>query len=222
MIIPGTIPLSGTIAPFSSTDTYAITDAAYGKDGLRNVADNTERNAIPDARRKEGMLVGTLDTGTYWRLKASPWAGDDTDWDPFTVGGTGTKKIINFGETITVPVDFQYLIYGDLTVNGTLNIEGEVTIINGSLVVGPFGVLNNIGTLVLVALEPTSKKYKATFNSTAMVPFIITHNLNTLDFVYQAREGNNDIAIDLVRLNTNQVQVTTISSITGDITFVAF
>lgn len=221
MAIPGTIPLSGTLAPFGLTDTYPITDAVYGIDGLRNVADNIERNAIPDERRREGMLVGTLDSGNYWRLKVAPWTGLDTDWEPFSSGGTGNKKIISVGETITIPVGYQYLIYGDLTVDGTLNIEGELTLINGAVVVG-VGIVNNTGTIVLVGLEPISKKYKASFSSTANVPFTITHNLNTLDFVYQAREGNDDISVDLVRLNTTQVQVTTSANIVGSITFVAF
>lgn len=79
-MIPGTIPLSGVIAPSATSDTYPVTDAVYGIDGLRNVLDTTERNNIPTPRRREGMLVGITSTGDYWRLNPSPWLGDDSDW----------------------------------------------------------------------------------------------------------------------------------------------
>lgn len=145
MAIPGTIPLSGTLAPFGLTDTYPITDAVYGIDGLRNVADNTERNAIPDERRREGMIVGTQGTSSYWRLKASPWVGDDTDWESFTTG---------------------------------------------------------------------SAVYTQTFATTSGVPVTITHNLNTYDFVYQVREGFEDVIVQLTRIDLNTVTVTVNSSTT--------
>lgn len=79
-IIPGAIPVTGFLGPTDSDDVYAVTDALYGIDGLRNVTDTTTRNLITAERRREGMLVGTSDK-KYWRLKASPWAFDDTDWD---------------------------------------------------------------------------------------------------------------------------------------------
>lgn len=183
---------------------------------LVNVAGIEDTTAINFNSPIYNFIGPTPDTYAYFDVSGNLVSGANP------APPAGIKKIINIGETVTVLPDYQYLVYGDLTVNGTLDCQGEVTIINGALVLGPFGIFNNTGTLVLAALEPTSKKYKATFSSTAMVPFTITHNLNTLDFVYQAREGNNDIAVDLVRLNANQIQITTISSITGSITLAAF
>lgn len=81
--IPGSVRVTGFIGPTDSTDTYAVTDAKYGRDGLRNVADNTERNAITADRRRQGMVVGTDSDGKYWYLKPSPWNFDDTDWELF-------------------------------------------------------------------------------------------------------------------------------------------
>ena len=229
--IPGSIPVTGFIGPTDSTDVYPVTDSLYGIDGLRNVADNTVRNAIPFERRRTGMIVGTQNDLKYWKLlpEGSPgWQYDDTDWDlafDLSVGpiaNSGNKKIINVSETITVNADYQYLIYGDLTVNGTLDNNGEVCIINGALILGPFGVFNNVGNLVLVTLEPGNKKYKTTFTTTANVPLTITHNLGTLDFVYQARVGNDDVVVDLVRLSTSQVSITTTAGISGSLTIMAY
>lgn len=89
-LIPGAIPVTGFIGPTDSTDTYAVTDALYGIDGLRNVEDNTERNAITAERRRKGMIVGTKVDGKYWKLIIdSPWAFDDTDWELFIDSGSG-------------------------------------------------------------------------------------------------------------------------------------
>ena len=84
--IPGSVPVAGLMAPTDSGDDYAVTDAVYGRDGLRSVADNAARNAITEDRRREGMLVFTQDAKKYWKLLASPWLGTDSDWTEFKVG----------------------------------------------------------------------------------------------------------------------------------------
>jgi hypothetical protein len=88
-LIPGTIPVTGTFAPTDSIDTFAIMDMKYVYDGLRNVANNTERNEITNERRNAGMIVGTKDSGTYWKLLPGPWTGTDTDWEEWQIGGSG-------------------------------------------------------------------------------------------------------------------------------------
>jgi hypothetical protein len=86
--IPGGVPFTGFVAPTDSTDTYAVIDPIYGIDGLRSVADITARNAITSGRRREGMIVYTRSDGKYWKLKASPWANDSTDWYEVLLSGT--------------------------------------------------------------------------------------------------------------------------------------
>lgn len=54
--------------------------------------------------------------------------------------------------------------------------------------------------------------YITSFSTVALVPFLVTHNLNTNDFVYQAREGVNDVVVQVVRINVNQIEVTTNSN----------
>ena len=66
--IPGSVRVTGFIAPSDTADVYATQDETYNRGGLRAVADATARLAITSDRRKEGMLVKQLDTGIFWTL----------------------------------------------------------------------------------------------------------------------------------------------------------
>jgi hypothetical protein len=55
--IPGTVGLTGIIAPKDELDTYAVQEDKYGKGGYRAVSTIAERDAITPLRRKEGMMV---------------------------------------------------------------------------------------------------------------------------------------------------------------------
>ena len=88
-MISGTTQVTAPIAPTSLIDIYPTHDAEYGLDGLRNVNTITDRNNIPNLRRRAGMLVG-LNDGTYWRLKNVIWDSTNNDWEPFVVGSTNT------------------------------------------------------------------------------------------------------------------------------------
>jgi hypothetical protein len=68
MPIPGTVPVSGIIAPSSTQDTYPVTDPQYGLGGLRTVADLAERDALPVSRRQIGMLVYVTSTNKHYIL----------------------------------------------------------------------------------------------------------------------------------------------------------
>lgn len=76
--IPGTLRVLAPIAPSGTTDTYPTHMAAYGKGGLRTVANLAERDAIPAARREAGMLVWVDSEGVFYRL-----ASNLADWIPF-------------------------------------------------------------------------------------------------------------------------------------------
>ena len=91
--IPGSIPVTGILAPTDSTDTYPVYDPIYGIDGLRSVVNSTARNAIPDQRRRHGMVVYTQSDGKYWLLNPSPWAGTDADWTELIMGASGSGNI---------------------------------------------------------------------------------------------------------------------------------
>jgi hypothetical protein len=89
--IPGSVTVTGFIAPTDTTDTYAVTDPLYGIDGLRSVADHAARNNITTPRRRAGMLVYTQNDALYWQLLPSPWSNTDSDWTQLVLGGSGTQ-----------------------------------------------------------------------------------------------------------------------------------
>ena len=57
--------VSATVVPFSTEDKYATHDESYGRGGYRTVGSETEMNAIPEDRRKEGMLVNVDGIGFF-------------------------------------------------------------------------------------------------------------------------------------------------------------
>jgi len=62
-------------------------------------------------------------------------------------GGINNKYYIPENETVVVPNNTQYWIYGDLTIDGELTNLGHVVVVNGSLIEsGTSSVFNNHGT----------------------------------------------------------------------------
>jgi hypothetical protein len=95
--IPG-VRVTGTIVPTDTTDVYPATDPQYGIDGWRSVADAATRNAIPDARRREGMVVAQQDTDQNFQLKAPPWIHTNADWNVLTSSPAGADKEVQFND----------------------------------------------------------------------------------------------------------------------------
>lgn len=56
-LIEGSVPVTGFIAPTESGDTHPTHSEEYGRGGYRSVDSIMDRDAIPNARRTEGMLV---------------------------------------------------------------------------------------------------------------------------------------------------------------------
>jgi hypothetical protein len=75
--------VAAPVVPFSTTDVHPSHEAAYGKGGYRSVANITERNAIPTARREAGMLVYVQAEGVIYQL-----AADLTNWVALTLAGS--------------------------------------------------------------------------------------------------------------------------------------
>jgi len=108
-----------------------------------------------------GFLVGFTDVyvtgGTYDNNMGTVTfvntSGGTFDVTGFTTGGTGSSQYVNYiipsGETITVPLNEQYLVYGDLLLEGQLDNFGQVVIIDGNLV-NSGGTFNNSGELIFV------------------------------------------------------------------------
>jgi hypothetical protein len=89
MPIPGVVKVTGTIGPTDITDAYACIDPIYGIDGLRSVANITERNNITTPRRRYGMIVFVQSEQTYYQLDS-----DLVTWINLgpTLGGGGSVR----------------------------------------------------------------------------------------------------------------------------------
>ena len=82
--IPGSVPLTGKVAPTDTTDTFATHMDIYGEGGYMTVADVTEREAITTERRKQGMAVFQNDTNELYILQDGV---TNADWVLFSGGG---------------------------------------------------------------------------------------------------------------------------------------
>lgn len=114
--IPGSVRLTGFVAPTDSTDTYAVTDPTYGRGSLRSVANIAARNAITKDRRvgQLGMEVVTIDTMSKYRLINEPGTTGttDTDWELMETSdlwdSDGTDLTPHSSENVVLPTDKKY------------------------------------------------------------------------------------------------------------------
>ncbi len=189
--IPGSVTITGFVAPTDTADTYPTHSDTYGHGGYRPVADLTERNAISADRRKEGMLVYVIADGTTYQL-----ASDLTSWTEYSSGAGGSdvhKVTIKAGENLggyrAVYADSNYVYHADkdtatdrdkivgitdspynINENAGIFVNGSVT--NGSWSFTPGPVF--VGTDgVLTQPEPTGTafivKVGVAVNSTTIV-----------------------------------------------------
>ncbi len=139
--LSGGVEIFGFISPSEPTDQYPVIDPLYGIDGLRNVPTTSDLNAIPDLRRRAGMVVGVNDGSTYYRLLPGPWNGTITDWTVFQTGGgsvftggtvTGATIFLG-GLTATTFSASTYLgLPLDVFVTGGTYSNGTLTFTNNS------------------------------------------------------------------------------------------
>ena len=76
--IPGSVAITGFIAPKDSADSYAVTDDKYNRGGYRPVSDLASRDNIPSDLRKEGMKVYVISEGKEYRLAGGI---DNSNWE---------------------------------------------------------------------------------------------------------------------------------------------
>jgi len=137
-------------------------------------------------------------------------------------GGTamdaGHKKLIESDELLVINSNYQYWIYGDFTVEGQVNNNGELVIANGDLILNGTGAVTNYGagviTLVNLSTGDNIRVFIESFTATANTPVVINHGLGTSDFIYNVNELNEPIQVNLEYTDDDNVTITS----TGDIT----
>lgn len=85
MPIPGTVQLTGKIAPTALSDTYPTHDANFGYGGVHHVTSIANRDAITLQRRRAGMLCTVDGDPNIYRLEL-----DLVTWTTISTGGGGS------------------------------------------------------------------------------------------------------------------------------------
>jgi hypothetical protein len=223
----GTAGLQGVTGPTGATGTAGSqgvtgptgTAGTPGSQGPTGATGPSGPNVLNV--KYEGSLITSSTTDINFLGSGASATGGTGQSDIFIPAGN--KKTIPYGETFTIPEYYQNFIYGDFTVEGTLNNYGEVAIANGGLILGATGQVNNLGTGNIRILNLTSgssvQVVAKNFVTTPFLPLTITHGMGTTNFVYSVKEGNTPIEVDLLILNPYQVRITTVAGVTGSITF---
>ena len=124
-----------------------------------------------------------------------------------TAEPTFTRYRIQSNETVVVPAYQEYLVYGDLEVNGFLNVDpmGKVVVINGALNING-GTVSNYGNVSEITLATTvsnlAVRKKIMYDTLpAGVDITFVHNLDSVDIVVSVYDGNslvtNGISVDI-------------------------
>lgn len=121
---PGTVGLTGGVAPADTLDTYPITYEEFNKGGYRSVANTTELYAIYPTRRKIGMIVYIEDLDEYRTLKAGI---TNADWVEVPISGGSfpllTIQDDNSTDYLTLPNSNQTLYIRQWWDGTSLDVE---------------------------------------------------------------------------------------------------
>ena len=125
------------------------------------------RDLISNDITPNGIYSLTYD-GTYFQMTT-----------PFTSDAYNIEYYISPGEVVTVQEYEQYWVYGDLTIEGSIDNYGQVIVANGALNLVNGGSLNNLmaGELILLDLTNT-----IIFNTTDTIQLSSEMTVNGLSF----------------------------------------
>lgn len=127
--IPGTNIASG-ITPFDTSDAYWTHSDVYGAGGYRVVSDITERDNIPVARQKVGMLVYVQSISTVYKLTV---IGSPATYEEFTVAADTDITIIGVDGISVVEFPTSTFTIGVSGNFGDANLRSEVEAISANL-----------------------------------------------------------------------------------------
>jgi hypothetical protein len=140
-----------------------------------------------------------------------------------TAEPTFTRYKIQSNETVVVPAYQEYLVYGNLEVNGFLNVDpmGKVVIINGALNING-GTVSNTSNVSLVTLATTvsnlAVRKKIMYDTLpAGVDKVFLHNLDSVDIVVSVYNNlsliTNGISVEIG--SSNDISITSTNTITN-------
>lgn len=155
-------------------------------------------------------LVVNDETNAIYRYNGTYSSGT---WVKQLFGGLSNKYHIE-NEDIVVPVNYQYFIYGDLTIGtaGSLTNYGQVINLNGDIIIESTGTFSNFGYYYSPILD-YGKYVEGPFGMTLGINRVITHNLGTQDVVVNIVKAGVvppsyvPISLDYEITNSNQITI---------------
>lgn len=152
--------------------------------------------ALTKSDLSTSLVYSVVYDGTYMRLSKP------------SSDATLVRYRILPGEKVTVPAYQEYLLYGNLEVNGILDVDtnGKVVIINGALNVNG-GTVSNSSNVSLITLGSGSgsgtgvNKFSTSISMTGGTTYSVAHNLGTSDYTINTWDETTN---DLVFLTVNQ------------------
>jgi hypothetical protein len=94
------IPVTDKISTTAPSDTYPTHDSLLGQGGHREVTSIAERDAIPAARRREGMTVFVKETTLTYQLRTG--SGGVLEWVEYSA----QDRVKRSGDSMTGPLNF--------------------------------------------------------------------------------------------------------------------
>ena len=199
------------LTSFSATNsgTSSVTLNINGL-GDKSVKKQTS-NGLDDLMINElnlGIVYTLFYDGTYFRVNK-----------PFSNAPFDIKYRIRSNELVQVPAYNEYLVYGDLTVEGKLDIDtyGKVVIINGGLQLNG-GTVSNSGNIQMVDINGGLTKYSTVITMNSGVTYSISHGLNTPSVLVNTWDEDTGelIIFDVIKTSNNSIDVnssTTLSNV---------
>ena len=146
-----------------------------------------------------GIVYTLIYDGTYFRVNK-----------PFSNSPFDIKYRIRSNELVQVPAYNEYLVYGDLTVEGKLDIDtyGKVVIINGGLQLNG-GTVSNSGNVQLVNISGGLTKYSTVLSMSSGVTYSVSHGLNTPSVLVNTWDEDTGelIIFDVIKTSNNSIDV---------------
>ena len=198
------------LTSFSATNsgTSSVTLNINGL-GAKSVKKQTS-NGLDDLLVNElniGLVYTLFYDGTYFRVNK-----------PFSNAPFDIKYRIRSNELVQVPAYNEYLIYGDLTVEGKLDIDanGKVVIINGGLSLNG-GTVSNSGNVQMVDINGGLTKYSTVITMSSGVTYSVSHSLNTPSVLVNTWDDDTGelIIIDVVKTSNNSIDVNSTSTLSN-------
>lgn len=135
-------------------------------------------------------------------------------WIRQIFGGIPIKTYIS-NETIEVPINTQYFVYGDLTIDsgGNLINNGQVITLNGNIIILDDGVFTNYGEYISPIATNlnevvTYSKFTTNINVISNIPYDIVHNLDSEDIVVSVYNNGSLYNIDVLIVDLNTITIT--------------